>query len=97
MTTRSLLGLTCLGLVASALSPAPPTRASPHQDALKDSLITLEKESWRAWQQCDGAFSQKFLSDDHVEVGFRGVSRWSLPASAVLPARCRASRWTRSG
>jgi hypothetical protein len=55
--------------------------AGSGQDALKDSLVALEKESWRAWQHRDGAFFQKFLSDDHVEVGFRAspTSRWSSP------------------
>ena len=43
-------------------------------DPLKQSLIALEKQSWVAWQKRDGAFYQKFLSDDHVEVGGRGTS-----------------------
>jgi len=42
--------------------------------ALKDQLIALEKKSWEAWKNRDSKFFQEFLSDDHVEVGFGGVS-----------------------
>jgi hypothetical protein len=43
-------------------------------DALKESLIRLEKESWEAWKKRDGKFFQGFLSDDHIEVGTGGVA-----------------------
>ena len=43
-------------------------------DALKDQLISLEKQSWEAWKNRDGNFYKTFLSDDHVEVGAGGVS-----------------------
>jgi hypothetical protein len=43
--------------------------------ALEETLINLEKQSWAAWQKRDGKFFQDFLSDDHVEVGFGGVTR----------------------
>jgi hypothetical protein len=42
--------------------------------ALKETLITHEKQSWEAWQKRDGKFFQEFLADDHVEVGFTGVA-----------------------
>ena len=42
--------------------------------ALKEQLVALEKKSWEAWKNRDGKFFQEFLSDDHVEVGFGGVS-----------------------
>ena len=41
---------------------------------IKEQLIKLEKQSWEAWKNRDGKFFQDFLSDDHVEVGFGGVS-----------------------
>lgn len=47
---------------------------SAANDTLKEDLITLEKQSWAAWQKRDGAFYQTFLSDDHVEVGGGGIS-----------------------
>jgi hypothetical protein len=42
--------------------------------ALKEQLMGLEKKSWEAWKNRDGKFFQDFLSDDHVEVGFGGLS-----------------------
>jgi hypothetical protein len=41
---------------------------------LKEELVQLEKQSWEAWKNHDGKFFEKFLSDDHVEVGFSGVA-----------------------
>ena len=34
----------------------------------------MEKKSWEAWKNRDGKFFQDFLSEDHVEVGFSGVT-----------------------
>ena len=35
----------------------------------QEALIALERQSWEAWKNGDGAFFLGFLSDDHVEVG----------------------------
>ncbi len=49
--------------------------ADPTEEAaLKEQLVKLEKQSWEAWKNRDGKFFQEFLSDDHVEVGFGGLS-----------------------
>lgn len=102
MITRILVVLTPLGLVAwvpgsgafarRELSPiAAHQRAAvmaPIQDALKDTLVNLEKQSWRAWQRRDGAFFQAFLSDDHVEVGFHGVTRKAAVVAGVASPAC---------
>ena len=53
---------------ALALAAGPAVAAT----ALEDSLIALEKQSWVAWQGHDAAFFERFLSDDHVEVGMAG-------------------------
>jgi hypothetical protein len=45
--------------------------AAPVAD-LDKTLIQLEKASWVAWQKHDTKFYGRFLSDDHVEVGFAG-------------------------
>ncbi len=100
--TRILVLLTPLGLVASVagsgafarreLSPiAAHHRAAvtaPIQDDLKDTLVKLEKQSWQAWQRRDGTFFQAFLSDDHVEVGFRGVTRKAAVVAGVASPAC---------
>jgi hypothetical protein len=44
------------------------------RNALKDSLIKLEKQSWEAWKKRDGKFFEDFLSDDHVDVGSGGLT-----------------------
>jgi hypothetical protein len=102
MITRILVVLTPLGLVAwvagwgafarRELSPiAAHQRAAvmaPIQDALKDTLVNLEKQSWQAWQRRDGAFFQAFLSDDHVEVGFHGVARKAAVVAGVASRAC---------
>src|SRR5262249_6465014 len=87
MTIRMLAALDALAVISSALRTDMPDRPEGYRvatlptlaqksvhDPLKDSLIAFEKESWQAWQRRDGAFFQTFLSDDHVEVGFRGVA-----------------------
>ena len=43
-------------------------------DEVKEHLIKLEKQSWEAWKNRDSKFFQDFLSDDHVEVGFGGLT-----------------------
>jgi hypothetical protein len=42
------------------------------KDALKETLIGLEKQSWEAWKKRDGKFFEGFLLEDHVEVGMSG-------------------------
>lgn len=102
MTTQILVVLTSLGLVASVqasggfsrgrLSPIAAYRRSevgaPTADPLKDTLVGLERRSWEAWQRRDGAFFQVFLSDDHVEVGFRGVTRKAAVVTSVASPAC---------
>ena len=66
---------------------APPA-AAPAPDALKDTLVTLEKQSWEAWQKRDGAFFERFLSDDHVEVGFGGITDKRTVVAGVASPAC---------
>jgi len=56
--------------------------------ALKDQLIVLEKQSWEAWKNRDGKFFQGFLSDDHVEVGFNGLTNKSEVVAFVGSPVC---------
>ncbi len=67
----SLAAASALLVVIVALT----VRSAPdEQAALKEHLVSLEKQSWEAWKNRDGKFFQDFLSDDHVEVGFGGVA-----------------------
>ena len=86
MMTRILIALSPLLLIVSAGSSGGIAR--PGQDALKDSLVKLEKQSWQAWQHRDGGFFQTFLSDDHVEVGFGGITRKAAVVAGVASPAC---------
>jgi hypothetical protein len=57
-------------------------------NALKDHLIDLEKRSWEAWKNHDGKFFQDFLSDDHVEVGFSGLTNKATVVAGVASPIC---------
>lgn len=108
MMTRILVVLMSLGLVASvpgsgARTRRAPSPITPHrrtaptaqiQDALKDTLVSLERQSWAAWQQRDGAFFQAFLADDHGEVGFRGVTRKAAVVAGVASPTCVVHTFT---
>jgi len=61
-------------LVINTFSSLALGRKEPAEDALKETLVNLEKQSWEAWKKRDGKFFQEFLSDDHAEVGFGGVT-----------------------
>lgn len=102
MMARSLVVLISTALVSSLPGPAALPRenrlpVTGHhraavtgrgQDELKDTLISLEKQSWQAWQHRNGAFFQSFLSDDHVEVGFAGITRKPAVVASVASPVC---------
>jgi hypothetical protein len=50
------------------LAPRDRRRRSPSK-----SLVKLERQSWEAWQKRDGGFFPT-SSEDHVEVGFGGLT-----------------------
>ncbi|MEY2496993.1 MAG: hypothetical protein QOD12_549 [Verrucomicrobiota bacterium] len=76
---------TPLAFIALLLSAVVPTRAD--DSALKENLITLEKQSWEAWKNRNAEFFKEFLSDDHVEVGFYGTAdKKDVLATVATPA-----------
>ena len=65
--------------------------------ALRDLLIDLEKQSWVAWKGHDAAFFSGFLSDDHVEVGPRGIlGKADIVAGVASPA-CKVESYSVDG
>jgi hypothetical protein len=62
--------------------------AQAEKDSLKETLIGLEKQSWEAWKNRDGKFFEKFLSDDHVELGFYGPSTKQEVVDGVASPMC---------
>ena len=55
---------------------------------LAETLISLEKQSWEAWQHHDGAFFEQFLSDDHVEMGASGPATKAQVVAFVAGKAC---------
>ena len=80
---RILLTAAAVGLALSATA-----RAAPAGDAaLEAELTAMEKQSWVAWQGHDGAFFDRFLSADHVEMQGGGPSG-KAPVVAGVKAGC---------
>ena len=78
------IALVLMAAAAAALiaQPAPPDAA------LKETLVALEKQSWEAWKNRDGQYFQGFLSDDHVEIGFGGVTDKATVVAGVGSPAC---------
>jgi hypothetical protein len=69
-------------------------KAQADKNALKETLINLEKQSWEAWKKRDGKFFQEFLSDDHVEVGFGGLTNKATVVAGVASPICVVKSYT---
>jgi hypothetical protein len=63
-------------------------------DALKKTLVSLEKQSWEAWQKRDGNFFEEFLSEDHIEVGFGGLTNKATVVAGVASPICMVRSYT---
>jgi len=75
--------------------PSPPaademttsSQAAAASGTLLDTLTAIERRSWRAWQNHDGAFFRSTLADDHIDVGFSGpVDKQAVVAGVLSPA-----------
>ncbi len=64
------------------------------QDSLLDTLTTLEKHSWEAWKARDGAFFERFLSSDHVEIGAGGPTTKRTVVAGVASPGCVVKSYT---
>ena len=77
----SFLALVCLAIANGQATTS-------ESDEVKEHLIKLEKQSWEAWKNHDGEFFRNFLSDDHVEVGFGGLTNKAEVVAFVGSAVC---------
>jgi Domain of unknown function (DUF4440) len=84
---KALTGSLAVVLACAAL-PVIAQENQTNKEALKDTLVRLEKESWQAWKNRDGKFYQDFLSDDHVELGAGGRFNKSTVVSFVSSPVC---------
>ena len=55
---------------------------------LKETLVTLEKQSWQAWQARDPKFFERFLSEDHVELYSSGALKKAEVVATVASPSC---------
>ena len=98
MKRQSLLIFLLLAFVAAGSAQGPQTKQKPRAQAanpaLKQTLVDLEKKSWEAWQKRDGKFFHKFLSEDHVEVGFGGLANKATVVAGVASPACVVKSYT---
>lgn len=87
---RVLLLVATTGVAVAAGSRAD---AGESHDRLKQQLVDLEKRSWEAWKNRDGAFFQNFLSDDHLEVGYGGASTKAEVVAFVGSPACQVESY----
>jgi hypothetical protein len=67
----------------------------PAEDTqLKDKLVSLEQQSWVAWKTHGGSFFSHFLSDDHVEVGFQGITDKKNVVAGVASPACSVESYS---
>ena len=75
-----------LAFVCLAIANGQTTMSESNE--VKEHLIKLEKQSWEAWKNRDSKFFQDFLSDDHVEVGFGGLTNKAQVVAVVGSTVC---------
>jgi hypothetical protein len=68
--------------------------AQTGESSITESLTSLEKQSWEAWQKRDGKFFQHFLSDDHLEVGFNGPATKAQVVAFVGSPTCTVKNYS---
>lgn len=84
---RRLL-VTLLLVLGCGLLSAAAGKNQADNNALKETLVKLEKQSWDAWKNRDGKFFETFLSEDHVELGGGGPFGKSSVVSFVSSPAC---------
>jgi len=87
--TRALLLAGVFALAPFAASAAD----MPDPEALKKTLVDLETQSWVAWKAHDGAFFQRFLSDDHIEMSASGPGDKKSVVAGVAGGACTVASY----
>jgi hypothetical protein len=81
--------------IALALLASPAAAdGMPDPAALKSELVQLETQSWVAWQNHDGKFFERFLSDDHVEIQPGGRAGKASVVAGVAGPACAVTHYT---
>lgn len=86
--------LCCVSVILALAIPFPGRAAGEPAAALKEELTKMERQSWEAWKNHDGKFFEGFLSDDHVEVGFGGLTSKGQVVVGVASGVCEVANYT---
>ena len=76
--------------VAVEASASIPTRSAGDEAMIRE----LENRSWAAWKMRDGAFFERVLSEDHVDVHAHGLSGKSEVVAGVRSPECVVRSYT---
>ena len=91
MALRRALGLAAAGTITCGAA-LEGHRALP--GSVEQTLIKLEKESWRAWQDKDLAFWNRHLSADHIEMDEPdGPTGKNEVLSAIASRNCTVTKY----
>ena len=80
-------------VLAAMLPVAASAADSPNADDLKKTLVDLETQSWVAWKSHDGAFFQRFLSEDHIEMSPGGPGGKAPVVAGVAGGGCTVASY----
>jgi hypothetical protein len=86
--------LLAAGISAAASGHGGLEREGRFGAGLEGDLIAREKQSWEAWKNRDGRFFQDFLSNDHVEIGFGGITDKAAVVAGVGSPACVVKSYT---
>jgi hypothetical protein len=59
----------------------------------EDPLVSMERQSWIAWQAQDDNFWRDFLSEDHVEMGYGGPASKASVIDAIKARICKVTSY----
>ena len=90
--SKQMKGFALLILVTLILNAS--SRAQTEENATREKLINLEKQSWEAWKNRNAPFFKEFLSDDHVEVGFYGLANKNQVLATVASSACTVRNYS---
>lgn len=86
--------LCCVSLILALAIPFPGRAANEPSVALQEELVQLERQSWEAWKKQDGKFFEAFLSEDHAEVGFGGLTNKGQVVAGIASGVCEVANYT---
>ncbi len=94
MKVMPVLALCLVSLILAFAVPFPGRAAQGQPASLKGKLVRLEMQSWEAWKNHDGRFFEHSLAQDHVELGFGGLTTKASVVAGVASGVCKVKNYT---